>query len=53
MQINVYDMQGRQLLGNNFSYNNQTIPLRQIPSGAYIVKVLGDKKEQYTQQFVK
>ena len=53
MQINVYDMQGRQLLGNNFSYNNQTIPLRQMPSGAYVVKVLGDKKEQYTQQFVK
>ena len=53
MQVNIYDMQGRQVLSNNFSYNNQTIPLRQIPSGAYVVKVLGSKKEQYTQQFVK
>jgi hypothetical protein len=53
MQVNIYDMQGRQLLSNNFSYNNQTIPLRQIPSGAYIVKVFGNKKEQYVQQFVK
>lgn len=53
MQIKVFDMQGRQLISKNTTYNNQMLPIQTLPSGAYVVKIFGDKKEQYVQQIVK
>nr|MBP9214800.1 T9SS type A sorting domain-containing protein [Chitinophagaceae bacterium] len=38
---------------NKLGYGSQTIAINQLPKGAYVIKITGDKKEQYTQQFVK
>ncbi len=53
MQVNVVDMQGRLLISNKLNFGSQSMPIQQLPRGAYVVKVIGDRKEQYTQQFVK
>ncbi len=53
MQVNIVDMQGRLLSSNKLGYGSQTIAINQLPKGAYVIKITGDKKEQYTQQFVK
>lgn len=53
MQVNIIDMQGRLLVSNKLSFGSQSMPVQQLPKGTYVVKILGDRKEQYTQQFVK
>lgn len=53
MQVNVLDMQGRTLLSEKTNYGNQSLPINRLPAGGYIVKIYGNNKEQYTQQFVK
>ena len=53
MQINIVDMQGRLVFSNKYAYNNLSIPINNLSPGGYVIKVYGDKKEQYTQQFVK
>jgi hypothetical protein len=53
MQVNIVDMQGRLLISNKLNFGSQSMPIQQLPRGAYVVKVIGDRKEQYTQQFVK
>ncbi|CAF2145244.1 unnamed protein product [Rotaria magnacalcarata] len=53
MQVSVVDMQGRTLLSEKTNYGNQSLPINRLPAGGYIVKIYGNNKEQYTQQFVK
>ena len=53
IQISIVDMQGRTLLSEKTNYGNQSLPINRLPAGGYIVKIYGNNKEQYTQQFVK
>lgn len=53
MEVQIVDMNGRLVYKNNFNYGNTTLNIGRLSSGNYILKVYGNNKETYTQQFVK
>lgn len=53
MEIRLFAMDGKLLYSSRTRYANQNIPITQLPGGSYILKVYGNKNEQYTKQFVK
>jgi hypothetical protein len=53
MQIRIFDMNGRLLLNRDTRYSDQSLPVGYLPSGTYILKVHGNKGEQYTWHFAK
>lgn len=53
MTVQIMDMNGRVVYSNNFNYGNTTLNVSRLASGNYVLKVLGNNKETYTQQFVK
>lgn len=53
MTIQLFDMNGRLVKQQVNSYGSLNIGIGTIASGTYVVKIRGDKKEQYTQQIVK
>ena len=53
MQVSIYDIKGRLVSNTNTGYADQRIDLRRLSTGSYILKIYGNKQEQYTRQFVK
>lgn len=53
MQIRIFDANGRLVYSSSAKYANQSIPIGLLAGGSYIIKVYGNKNEQYTKQFVK
>jgi Secretion system C-terminal sorting domain len=53
MTVQLIDMGGRLVDQRKNKYQNSVIDLNRLQSGVYIVKITGDKKENFVQQFVK
>ena len=53
MDVQVYDMKGRMVHRSTKSYQTTNIPLESLASGSYILRIYGNKKEQFTAQFIK
>ena len=53
MTIQLLDMSGRLVDSRQNRYQNSVIDINKLQSGVYIVKIIGDKKENFIQQFVK
>lgn len=53
MTIQLLDMNGRRVYKQQNRYQNSAININKLQSGVYIVKITGDKKENFIQQFVK
>lgn len=53
MQVRIYDLNGRLVSSSDTRYTDQRIDLRRLAKGSYVLKVYGNKGEQYTRQFVK
>lgn len=53
MQVRIYDLKGRLVSTSDTRYADQLIDLRRLAKGSYVLKVYGNKGEQYTKQFVK
>ncbi|HEX5653940.1 MAG TPA: T9SS type A sorting domain-containing protein [Chitinophagaceae bacterium] len=53
MNIQILNMLGQQVYATRNNYQNTAISLGQLQRGAYIVRILGDKKEYFVQHFIK
>jgi hypothetical protein len=53
MQIRLFDLNGRLIKSLDTKYSDQNIPVNNFPAGSYILKIYGNKGEQYTRHFVK
>jgi hypothetical protein len=53
MELRVFAMDGKLVYSSKTKYANQNIPILQLARGSYIIKIFGNKNEQYTKQFVK
>ncbi len=53
MTINIFDMAGRLMVSKKIPYATTVLSTSLLSPGAYVVKVYGDKKEVFTQKFVK
>jgi hypothetical protein len=53
MQIRLFATDGKLVYSSNSKYVNQNIPITQLARGSYIIKIYGNKNEQFTRQFIK
>ena len=53
MQVQVYDISGKLLYNKEHPYQNLSIPISGWSRGSYILKVQGNNKENFVQQFIK
>jgi hypothetical protein len=53
MEVRLFAADGRLVYSSKAKYANQSIPIAQLPSGSYILKIYGNKNEQFTKQFIK
>ena len=53
MQVQVYDAAGKLLYNKSEPYQNLSIPISPWSKGAYVIKIQGNNKENFVQQFVK
>jgi hypothetical protein len=53
MEMRIFAADGKLVYSSKKSYANQTIPIAQFARGTYILKIYGNKNEQYTKQFIK
>jgi len=53
MMIQLFDMNGRLIDKRRSAYQDMTIDIGRFQSGSYIIKITGDKKENFVKQFVK
>jgi Secretion system C-terminal sorting domain len=53
MDIAVYDVTGKLLLRQNNRYENTNLNIAKLSRGSYILKITGDKKENYVKHFVR
>jgi hypothetical protein len=53
MEITVYDVSGRLLLRQSNRYENTNLNIAKLSRGSYILKIAGDKKENYIKHFVR
>jgi hypothetical protein len=53
IDIKIFDMVGREVYKTNDRYQNKNIDLGGLSKGAYIIHIVGDKKENYIGQFIK
>jgi hypothetical protein len=53
MQVQVYDAGGKLLYDKQHPYENLSIPVSTWSRGSYVIKVQGNNKENFVQQFVK
>jgi hypothetical protein len=51
--VQVFDINGRLVKQQTNGYSTFTLGIGDLSSGTYVVKIRGDKKEQYTSQIVK
>ncbi len=53
IKLMLYDAKGSLVVSTEKKYENQIINVAFLSAGSYILKVYGNKNEQYTKQFVK
>lgn len=53
IELQLFDATGRLVYDKKTGYTSQTIPINGLASGSYILKIYGNKNEQFTKQFVK
>lgn len=53
MEVRLFAADGKLVYSSKEKYTNHNIPIAQLASGSYIVKIYGNRNEQYTQQFIK
>lgn len=53
IDIRLFAIDGKLVYSSKTSYANQNIPIAQLARGSYIVKIYGNKNEQFTKQFIK
>ena len=53
MQIDIFDIKGRKVSSTNTQYADQRINVSALARGAYVLKIYGNKQEQYTERFIK
>lgn len=53
IDIRLFAMDGKLVYSSKTNYANQNIPMAQLPRGSYIIKIYGNKNEQFTKQFIK
>jgi hypothetical protein len=53
METKVFATDGKLVYSSKTKYADQRIPIAQLARGAYIIKVFGNKNEQYAKQFIK
>lgn len=52
MDIQIFNMNGQLVHRSSQSYQTTSVPLNNLSSGSYIVRITGDKKELFTAQFI-
>jgi hypothetical protein len=53
VRVMLYDMLGRLVRSRDVNYADQTFDISYLPSGMYIVKIVGSNDEQFIQKIVK
>ena len=53
MEVRLFAMDGKLVYSSKANYANQSIPLSKLARGGYVLKIYGNKNEQFTQQFIK
>jgi hypothetical protein len=53
MNIQLFNMNGQQVYASKNEYQNIAINLGKLQAGVYIVKITGDRREHFVEQFVK
>jgi hypothetical protein len=53
MEVRIFAIDGKLVYSSKTNYSNQRIPLGKMASGSYIIKIYGNKNEQFTKQFIK
>ena len=53
MELRLFSVDGKLVYSSKTRYANQTIPISQLARGSYVLKIYGNKNEQFTKQFVK
>ena len=53
MTVAIFNAAGQRVKESKGKYENTTIDIGNLPSGVYVVKCTGDKKENFSQKFVK
>ena len=53
MQVQVFDVTGRLMYNKEHPYQNLSIPISTLSKGSYIIKIQGNNKENFVEQFVK
>lgn len=53
METRMFDAEGKLVYVSRTNYSDQSIPIAGLPAGSYIIKIFGNRNEQYTKQFIK
>jgi hypothetical protein len=53
MQVQIFDATGKLLYNRQQPYEDLTIPISTWSKGSYVIKIQGNNKENFVQQFVK
>ena len=51
--INIIDANGQLVHSEKKAYTPNAVNIAKLPAGMYVIKIFGDRKESFTQQFVK
>jgi len=53
MQVQIFDVTGKLMYKKEHPYQNLSIPISTFSKGSYVIKIQGNNKENFVQQFVK
>ena len=53
MEVRLFAVDGKLVYSSKTNYTNQSIPIGHLARGSYILKLYGNKNEQFTKQFLK
>jgi hypothetical protein len=53
LQMKLYSIDGKMVYSSKTGYTSQAISIAHLARGSYVMKIYGNKNEQYTKQFIK
>ncbi|HZJ59542.1 MAG TPA: T9SS type A sorting domain-containing protein [Chitinophagaceae bacterium] len=53
MQVQIFDASGKLMYNKEHPYQNLSIPISTLSKGSYVMRIQGNNKENFVQQFVK
>jgi hypothetical protein len=53
MQVQIFDAAGKLMYNKEHPYQNLSIPITTLSKGSYVIRIQGNNKENFVQQFVK